>query len=63
MSCAGENMGRVGEALREDDSCLTRGRAGQAMACLNNLILGILLSKVKYRTTPSARRYFSVHPA
>jgi hypothetical protein len=41
---------------------LTKGRAGQAMACLNNLILGILLSKKKYRTIPTARRYFSAHP-
>ena len=33
------------------------------MACLNNLILGILLSKKKYRSIPTARRYFSAHPA
>ncbi len=31
------------------------------MACLNNLLLGILLSKKKYRTLPVARRYFSAH--
>ncbi len=49
--------------LREDYTRLTKGRAGQAMACLNNLILGILLSKKKYRTIPVARRYFSAHPA
>ena len=49
--------------LREDYTRLTKGRAGQAMACLNNLILGILLSKKKYRTIPTARRYFSAHPA
>ena len=48
--------------LREDFTRLTKGRAGQAMACLNNLILGILLSKKKYRTIPTARRYFSAHP-
>ena len=36
--------------------------AGQAMACLNNLLLGILLSKKKYRTIPAARRYYSAHP-
>jgi predicted transposase YbfD/YdcC len=48
--------------LREDYTRLTKGRAGQAMACLNNLILGILLSKKKYRTIPTARRYFSAHP-
>ena len=49
--------------LREDYTRLTKGRAGQAMACLNNLLLGILLSKKKYRTIPTARRYFNAHPA
>ena len=49
--------------LREDYTRLTQGRAGQAMACLNNLILGILLSEKRYRTIPSARRYFNAHPA
>jgi predicted transposase YbfD/YdcC len=49
--------------LREDYTRFTKGTAGQTMACLNNLILGILLSKKKYRTIPTARRYFSAHPA
>jgi predicted transposase YbfD/YdcC len=49
--------------LREDYTRMTKGKAGQAMACLNNLILGILLSKKKYPTIPTARRYFSAHPA
>ena len=49
--------------LREDYTRLTKGRAGQAMACLNNLLLGILLSKKKYRTIPTARRYYNAHPA
>ena len=48
--------------LREDYTRMTKGKAGQAMACLNNLILGILLSRKKYRTIPAARRYFSAHP-
>jgi predicted transposase YbfD/YdcC len=48
--------------LREDYTRMTKGKAGQAMACLNNLILGILLSKKKYRSIPAARRYFSAHP-
>jgi predicted transposase YbfD/YdcC len=48
--------------LREDYTRMTKGKAGQAMACLNNLLLGILLSKKKYRTIPTARRYFSAHP-
>lgn len=49
--------------LREDYTRLTKGKAGQAMACLNNLVLGILLSKKIYRTIPTARRYFSANPA
>jgi hypothetical protein len=49
--------------LREDYTRMTKGKTGQAMACLNNLILGILLSKKKYRTIPTARRYFNAHPA
>jgi len=42
---------------------MTKGSAGQAMDCLNNLLLGILISKKKYRTIPAARRYFSAYPA
>jgi predicted transposase YbfD/YdcC len=48
--------------LREDYTRLTKGKAGHAMACLNNLILGILLSKKRFRTIPVARRYFNAHP-
>jgi predicted transposase YbfD/YdcC len=48
--------------LREDYTRMTKGNAGHAMACLNNLILGILLAKKKYRTLPAARRYFNAHP-
>jgi predicted transposase YbfD/YdcC len=47
--------------LREDYTHLTKGSAGHAMACLNNLILGILLSKKKHRSIPTARRYFNAH--
>jgi predicted transposase YbfD/YdcC len=47
--------------LREDYTHMTQGRTGQAMACLNNLILGLLLSKKKYRSIPAARRYFNAH--
>jgi predicted transposase YbfD/YdcC len=49
--------------LREDYTRMTKGNTGQAMACLNNLLLGILLSKKMYRTIPTARRYFSAHPS
>jgi predicted transposase YbfD/YdcC len=49
--------------LREDYTRMTKGKTGHAMACLNNLLLGILLSKKKYRSIPTARRYFNAHPA
>ena len=49
--------------LREDYTRMTKGKTGQAMACLNNMILGILLAKKNYRTIPTARRYYSAHPA
>jgi predicted transposase YbfD/YdcC len=49
--------------LREDYTRMTIGKTGQAMACLNNLLLGILLSKKEYRTIPTARRYYCAHPA
>jgi len=48
--------------FHEDRTRMTKGRMGQAMACLNNLVLGILLNKRKYRYVPSARRYFNAHP-
>lgn len=48
--------------FREDYIRMTKGRAGQVMASLNNLILSMLLSKKKFRTIPTARRYFSAHP-
>lgn len=32
------------------------------MACINNLVLGILLGKLKFRYLPHARRYFAAHP-
>ena len=48
--------------LREDYTRMTKGRAGQVMACLNNLIIGILLSKKKFATLPAARRFFCARP-
>jgi predicted transposase YbfD/YdcC len=48
--------------LREDYTRMTKGKAGQVMACLNNLILGILLSKKTQRTIPAARRFLCAHP-
>jgi predicted transposase YbfD/YdcC len=50
-------------SLREDYTRMTKAKAGHVMACLNNLILGILLPKKKYRSIPTARRYFNAHPS
>ena len=49
--------------LLEDRTRMTKGNMGQAMASINNLILGILLAKKNYPYLPAARRYFSAHPA
>ena len=48
--------------LKEDATLMTKPNAGHVMACLNNLILGILLPKMRYRSLPAARRYFNAHP-
>jgi predicted transposase YbfD/YdcC len=45
--------------LREDYTLITKPNAGHVMACLFNLILGILLPKMKHRSLPAARRYFN----
>jgi predicted transposase YbfD/YdcC len=48
--------------LHEDQTRMTRKNAARAMACLNNLVLGLLIGKLKYRYLPSARRLFAAHP-
>jgi predicted transposase YbfD/YdcC len=48
--------------LLEDATRMTKGTMGQAMACINNLVIGLLLGRPKYRYLPSARRYFDAHP-
>jgi predicted transposase YbfD/YdcC len=48
--------------LLEDRTRMTKGHLGQAMACINNLVLGIFLAKMKSRYLPTARRFFSAHP-
>lgn len=49
--------------LLEDRIRMTKENMGQAMACINNLVLGILLGKQKYRYIPSARRFYNANPA
>ena len=48
--------------LHEDHSRMTKRNAGRVMACLNNLVLGLLVGKKKYPYVPAARRYFNAFP-
>ena len=48
--------------LHEDQTHMTKRNIGRVMACLNNLVLGILIGKLKFRYLPSARRYFAAFP-
>jgi predicted transposase YbfD/YdcC len=48
--------------LHEDQTRMTRKNAARIMACLNNLVLGLLIGKMKYRYLPPARRFFAAHP-
>ena len=49
--------------LNEDRTRMTKGNLAQAMACINNLVIGLLIGKLKYRYLPDARRYFDAFPA
>ena len=49
--------------LNEDRTRMTKGNLAQAMACINNLVIGLLIGKLKYRYLPDARRFFDAHPA
>jgi hypothetical protein len=48
--------------LQEDRTRLTRGQAGQIMAGLNNLVLGILDQRAEFPYVPAARSYFAAFP-
>ena len=48
--------------LREDQTRMTKGNTAQVMACLNNLIIGFVLTKTNYPYLPDARRYFDAFP-
>lgn len=47
--------------LLEDQTRMTSKNAGQVMACLNNLVLGLLIGKKKFDYLPAARRYFNAN--
>lgn len=47
--------------LLEDRTRMTSKNAGQVMACINNLVLGLLIGKKKFDYLPPARRYFNAN--
>ena len=49
--------------LREDQTRMTKGNAGRVMACLNNLVIGLVFSKTQFVYLPPARRFFDAHPS
>ena len=49
--------------LREDHTRMSKRNAARVMACLNNLVLALLIGKLKFRYLPSARRYFAAFPS
>jgi predicted transposase YbfD/YdcC len=49
--------------LHEDRTRMTKGNTAQVMACLNNLIIGLVLTKTNYAYLPHARRFFDAFPA
>ena len=48
--------------LHEDRTRMTKGNTAQVMACLNNLVIGLVLTRTDYDFLPQARRYFDAHP-
>ncbi|MEJ5315092.1 MULTISPECIES: hypothetical protein [Anaerolinea] len=48
--------------LKEDRTRMTKGKTSQVMACINNLVLGLLIGKHKFRYLPWARRLFAAQP-
>lgn len=49
--------------LREDRTRMTQGNAGRIMACLNNLVIGLVFTKTQFVYLPHARRFFDAYPA
>src|SRR5271157_17841 len=49
--------------LLEDHTRMTKQNMARNMACIHNLIIGLVIGKKKYRYLPLARRYYSAHPS
>jgi hypothetical protein len=48
--------------LHDDQTRMTKPNAARVMACLNNLVVALLIAKKKFPYLPSARRFFAAHP-
>jgi len=48
--------------LHEDRTRMTKGNTAQVMACLNNLVIGLVFTKTDYSYLPHARRFFDAYP-
>lgn len=47
---------------REDRLRMTKGNTAQVMACLNNLLIGLVLTQTDHAYLPQARRFFNAFP-
>ena len=47
--------------LNEDRTRMTKGNMAHAMACINNLVIGLLIGKKNHRYLPEARRFYAAH--
>jgi hypothetical protein len=65
-SCWGIENGlhyRRDVTLREDPTRMSKQNAARRMTCLNNLVLSILIGKLKFRYLSSPRHYFAAFPS
>ena len=47
--------------LNEDRTRMTKGNMAHAMACINNLVIGLLIGKKNHRYLPEARRFYAAN--
>ncbi len=50
-------------SLQEDRTRLTKPNAARVLACLNNLVVGLLTGQQRHPYLPTARRHYAAHPA
>jgi len=49
--------------LREDCTRMTEQHVGQVMACLNSLVIGLVIGKTSFAYLPQVRGFFDAQPA